>query len=345
MILYIGNKLSKHGFTPTSVETLGAKLQSRYEVLLISDKKNKIARFFDAVFTIVKQRKRTSLVLIDTYSTINFYYTLLAAVVCRLFNIPYIPILHGGGLPGRLESSPWLSKVIFNHSAINISPSYYLLEAFQEKKFKVSYIPNYIETEIYPSKLRNKVRPKLLYVRSFHEIYNPSMAVKVLKTLSATYEDVTLCMVGPNKDGSQALVEGLAEELGVSDQLKITGKLSKEDWIALSADYDIFINTTNFDNLPVSVIEALCLGFPVISTKAGGLPFLIDNGKDGLLVDLDDDDAMVDWVKKLVENDDMTTQISTSAIAKGKSFEWNNIAPLWYELIDSWTVNQPQKVL
>ncbi len=344
MILYIGNKLSKHGFTPTSVETLGAKLQSRYEVLLISDKKNKIARFFDAFATIITQRKKTSLVLIDTYSTINFYYTLLSALLCRILKIPYVPILHGGGLPGRLDSSPWLSKVIFKHSAINISPSHYLMEAFQEKNFQVAYIPNYIETEIYPSRQRNGVRPKLLYVRSFHEIYNPLMAVKVLKSLTKFYDDVSLCMVGPNKDGSQQLVEELAEELGVKDRLIITGKLSKEEWIALSADYDIFINTTNFDNLPVSVIEALCLGFPVISTKAGGLPFLIDNEKDGLLVDLDDHEAMVNWVKHLVENDSITSSISSNAITKGQSFEWNNIAPLWYELIDKWTINQGQKV-
>lgn len=340
MILYIGNKLSKHGFTPTNVETLGAKLQKRYEVLLISDKKNKIIRFIDAALTIINNRKKVSLVFIDTYSTSNFYYTLLAAILCRWFKLPYIPILHGGGLPLRLERSPALSRIIFKYSAINISPSHYLMEAFQAKNFEVAYIPNYIDTANYPPKIRQVVRPKLLYVRSFHKIYNPAMAVKVLKTLSKEFDDVTLCMVGPNKDGSLEMVQALAKELNVYNQLKITGKLSKEEWIKLSADYDIFINTTNFDNLPVSIIEAMCLGFPVISTRAGGLPFLIDHGNDGLLIDLDNDEDMVTWIRNLILDPELTTRISKNAIAKGNSFEWEQIAPGWYELIAQWAIER-----
>lgn len=334
MILYIGNKLSKHGFTPTSVETLGAKLQTKYKVLLVSDKKNKVARLLNVLTTIARDRKKINVVLIDTYSTANYYYALLSALLCRALKIPYIPILHGAGLPQALKKSPYLSKQIFNHSAVNVSPSYFLANAFEQHGFDVQCIPNYIEAEDYTPKIRSSVRPRLLYVRSFHEIYNPSMAVEVLNVLSKEYEDATLCMVGPDKDGSQKTVESLAAEHGLADKLKITGKLSKEQWTTLAADYDIFINTTNVDNLPVSVIEALCLGLPVISTNVGGLPFLIDEGADGFLVNVNAVDEMVDQVKELVNNTELSTRISKSAIAKGRSFDWNEIEPIWSDLLD-----------
>ncbi len=333
MILYIGNKLSKYGVTPTSVETLGAKLQEIEEVLSISDKKNKVNRFFDAIFTIIKNRKKINLVLIDTYSTSNFYYALVSSLMSRLFSIPYVPILHGGALPDRLKASPYLSGVLFKNAAINISPSHYLLEVFQSAGFNTKYIPNFIETGLYPTKRREKLSPRLLYVRSFHEIYNPKMAIRALAILQKKYSDIELCMVGPNKDGSKKEVEDLATELGVSEHLKITGKLSKEAWIALSADYDIFINTTNYDNLPVSIIEAMCLGFSIVSTNAGGLPFLIEDGTDGLLVDKNDAGAMAEKITKLLENSDLSNEISKNAIEKGNSFDWEIIKEGWKKLI------------
>ncbi len=335
MILYIGNKLSKYGVTPTSVETLGVKLQEIDDVLLISDKKNKVSRFFDAIFTIIEYRHKINLILIDTYSTSNFYYALVSSLLARLFNIPYVPILHGGALPDRLKSTPYLSRVLFKNAVINISPSHFLLEIFRAAGFETKYIPNFIETELYAAQERAILRPKLLYVRSFHEIYNPKMAIRVLAILQTQYENIELCMVGPNKDGSKEEVETLAKELGVSQRLKITGKLSKQEWIARAADYDVFINTTNFDNLPVSIIEAMCLGFPIVSTNAGGLPFLIADGKDGLLVDKNDADAMAEHITKLLENSALASKISMAAISKGNSFDWNIIKKDWEKLIES----------
>ncbi len=335
MILYIGNKLSKHGFTPTNVETLGPKLQNIFDVFLISDKKNKIHRFLDAIIGIIKHRKKLELVIIDTYSTSNFYYTLVSAILCQVFKIKYIPILHGGGLPDRLANSPGLSRSVFGKAYRNISPSHYLMEAFQKHGFQVDYIPNYIDTEIYPTRIRENVQPSILYVRSFHKIYNPEMAIKVLKQLSEKFVDVKLCMVGPNKDGTKESVEKLADELGVREKLQITGKLSKEEWIALSDDYDIFINTTNFDNLPVSIIEAMCLGFPIVSTNAGGLPYLIKDKVDGILVNINDDTAMTQAITEILTNKSFAESMSKAAYKKGLSFDWNAIEPQWIKLIEN----------
>ena len=345
MILYIGNKLSQHGYTPTNVETLGPKLQERFQVLLISDKRNKVFRFLDAILTIIRHRKKISLVFIDTYSTSNFYYTLVSAILCQIFKLPYVPILHGGGLPDRLKKSPGLSKTVFKKATANVSPSHYLVEAFSKQGYNVEYIPNYIETEKYPSVVRNKLKPCLLYVRSFHKIYNPEMAVKVLKELSEKYPEIELCMVGPNKDGSKEKVEQLADSLNVGHKLTITGKLSKEEWIKLSEKYDIFINTTNFDNLPVSIIEAMCLGFPIVSTNAGGLPYLIEHNVDGMLVDIDDNHAMAACIRQLLDDENFAGKMSEMAIRKGKSFDWEHIKGQWNKLIGRVALEDRLKVL
>ena len=285
MILYIGNKLSKHGNTPTSVETLGNALSEEYEMITVSDKANKILRLIDMVWAIIRHRKHLSLILIDTYSTLNFYYALICAWQAKIFHIPYIPILHGGDLPKRIQKNRKISNFIFQNAEINIAPSNYLLEAFKRYDYAVKYIPNSIALENYPFTERKTVRPRLLYVRAFSQVYNPQMAIKVLHKVLQKHPDAKLCMVGPDKDGTLENTKNLAQKLGIEEHIVFMGKMEKEEWIALSKGYDIFINTTNADNTPVSVMEAMALGLPVVSTNVGGIPYLIEDGLDGLLVE------------------------------------------------------------
>ncbi|MBP9192953.1 MAG: glycosyltransferase family 4 protein, partial [Ignavibacteria bacterium] len=181
------------------------------------------------------------------------------------------------------------------------------------------------------------LRAKLLWVRSFHEIYNPVLALEILKALKENFPDAELCMVGPDKDGSLEKVKVKATELGINDSLKFTGKLSKEEWLKLSEEYDIFINTTNFDNHPVSVIEAMALGLPVVSTNVGGLPFLIENNKDGILVNPGNKEEFVISIEKLISDNKLATDLAVNARKKVEEFDWEVVKLKWFDLIDSVT--------
>src|SRR5690606_41312383 len=91
-------------------------------------------------------------------------------------------------------------------------------------------------------------------------------------------------------DGSLSAAKKYAKKHDL--RVNFTGKLKKKEWIKLSAAYDIFINTSDIDNTPVSVIEAMALGLPVVSTNVGGIPYLIEEGKTGLLVAAKDPGGM-----------------------------------------------------
>lgn len=334
MIFYVGNIVSKYGNTPTSVEILGKQLNEFYNMKLVSDKRNKLIRLLDICFMFIKNRKRISLVLIDTYSTSSFYYTFIISILSNLFRIPYIPILRGGDLPNRLIKSPFMSKYIFGNASVSIAPSNYLFDIFK-KDFNVKYIPNNIDLDIYPFNKRDRISPKILYVRAFSKVYNPKLAVYVVNDLAKKYPNIELCMVGPDKDGTLSEVKELITSLNLNKNIKITGKLSKKEWINLSKDYDIFLNTTNFDNMPVSVMEAMALGFPIISTNVGGVPFLIDNNKNGLLVEINGKEEIILNIERLLENNILTNELSTNARKKAEEFDWKVIKEKWMKLIDS----------
>lgn len=333
-LLYIGNKLSRHGFTPTNMETLGSFFEKEgYDMVYASDKKNQALRFLDMAYAVVKYRKIVDYVLIDTYSTFSFWYVFMVSQLCRLFRLKYIPILHGGNLPHRLDQSPRIAKLIFNHSYQNVAPSGYLLDAFATRGFpNLVFIPNTIALADYPFlEIREVVAPKLLWVRSFAALYNPKMAVDVLIALHHNYPDATLCMVGPDKDGSLAATCAYAQSLKVD--VTFTGRLSKAEWVALSKNYNVFINTTNFDNTPVSVIEALCLGLPVVTTNVGGIPFLLEDGNTALLVEAGNVTEMTDAVLKVMGNGELREQLVRNGREYVEGFDWERVKKQWEVLL------------
>ncbi|WP_034262609.1 glycosyltransferase family 4 protein [Altibacter lentus] len=333
-LLYIGNKLSRKGSTVTSIETLGTLLeQEGFVVRTASSVSNKMLRMLDMLFTTLRYAKTSSVVLIDTYSTQNFYYAVAVARLCRLLQVPYIPILRGGDLPQRLAKSPRLSRNLFRAAKTNVCPSPYLLKAFNATGFEnLTYIPNTIELEKYTFVLREAVRPRLLWVRSFSEIYNPKLALDVLEQLIAKGYDAQLCMVGPDKDGSLDRCKAIANNKDLP--VIFTGILQKEEWIARSKNYAVFINTTNFDNTPVSVLEAMALGLPVVSTNVGGIPHLLTQGEDALLVPPKDPNAFTNAIVQLLSDATLASKLSRNGREKVAAFDWQVVKQAWVTLLN-----------
>ena len=286
------------------------------------------------LWIVLSKGRKASVVLIDVYSTVNFYYATSVAWLCRRLGIKYITILHGGNLEHRLQNNPKRSKRLFSNAFRMISPSPFLKEAFERYGYSdITIIPNAIDLTQYTFQKRQKVGCKLLWVRAFAHIYNPAMAVKLTKRLVDLGYDASLCMVGPEKeDTSLAECQKLANQLDVA--VTFTGKLSKVEWISLAEDYDIFINTTNFDNMPVSIIEAMALGLPIVSTNVGGIPFLLTDGENALLSTPDAVEDMAQHIVKLVQNPDLVNTLTTNARATAETFDWEAIRHQWKTILN-----------
>lgn len=331
-ILYLGNKLEKHGLSPTSVDTLPPLLEAEgFRLKAVSSVKSKPFRLLHMLVSVLTSRKR-DLVLIDTYSTSNFWYAVSCGKLCHLLSIPYIFILHGGDLKTRLKNSSEKILRIFRNARANVVPSIFLKDKLAEFQFgNMVVIPNSVDISLYDFRKRDAIEPKLLWVRAFDKVYNPEIALDVLELLVKDYPNAQLCMVGPEKDGSLKKVQRISEEKGLNIEFK--GKLAKTEWIKLSQDYDIFINTTLIDNTPVSVIEAMALGLPVVSTNVGGVPYLITNEENGLLVEPGDSEEMLNAIKRLLQNPELAKSLSNTGRLEAEKFDWAEVKQLWLELL------------
>ncbi|MCM8569230.1 glycosyltransferase family 4 protein [Gramella jeungdoensis] len=332
-ILYIGNKLSKHGLSPTSADILPDYLsQEGYKVMTASSLKNKALRLFHMIWMVLFRARTVDVVVIDTYSTSNFWYAVTCGMLCRILGVHYIFILHGGNLDQRFSQvSEWILDV-FKTAFANVVPSKYLLEKLNTFNFNnIHLIPNWIDLKIYPFKARSHLDPKILWVRAFDEVYNPEMALEVIEELQKNHPLVKLCMVGPEKDGSLEKSRAMAKKKNLSVEFK--GKLSKKEWIHLSNDFDVFINTTSVDNTPISLLESMALGLPVVSTNVGGIPYMIDDKKNGILVEPENPKEMAIAISDLIQDPQLAETLSCNARREVEEYDWSNVKPLWLELL------------
>ena len=138
-------------------------------------------------------------------------------------------------------------------------------------------------------------------------------------------------MVGPDKDGSLQTTKDFADSIGVA--VNFTGQLAKEDWWQLASEHDIFINTTHFDNTPISVMEAMALGVPVVSTNVGGIPYLLTDKENALLVSDNDVSKMTDAICSLLEDQQKASDLTLNARHFIEQMDWNVVKEEWKRVL------------
>jgi len=215
-------------------------------------------------------------------------------------------------------------------------PSGYLLHEMRRYREDLCLLPNGIDLNVYRFRLRERPTPRLIWLRAFHEIYNPSLAPRVLAILQKEFPDVQLSMFGPDKkDGSWEATRRVAAELGVFGRIRWSGGVPKDQVPSILDQSDVFLNTTNFDNSPVTVMEALASGLCTVSTNAGGLPHLLTNEREALLVPREDAECMAAAVSRILTEPGLSARLSCNGRQLAEGSDWSRVLPEWHSLIAS----------
>jgi glycosyltransferase involved in cell wall biosynthesis len=191
-----------------------------------------------------------------------------------------------------------------------------------------------IDLQLYPYRHRRALKPRLLWMRSFHPVYNPLMAIAVLKRLQAAHPGATLVMGGQDK-GMEIETRRLAGQMGVQDSVRFPGFLDMAGKLREGATADIFVNTSHVDNMPVAVLEAGALGIPVVSTSVGGVTDLLEDGETALLTPDGDVEAMTLAIRRLIEDEGLAGRLSSAGRTLAERSAWERVRPLWEGLFDT----------
>lgn len=332
-LCFVGSMLGRNAGYITTQGQITADLFTAegYETVCVSAKINRLARLAEIASVLIKNRRRFDLVLLEVYGGMSFFIADIVSLICKFFKKPLIMVLHGGGLPALIGKRPSWTKRVLRRANCLVAPSTFLAQNIGKHGFKIKVIANVIDLDIHPFHERRRISPRLIWMRSFHPVYYPQMAVKVLDELRKTYPNATLTMGGVDK-GLEPEIKQMVAEMNLSDAVRFPGFLDTEQKAVEFSKADIYLNTNRIDNMPVSVLEACAFGLPVVATNVGGLPFLISHGENGLLVENENATEMVEAVKLLLEDSDLAQKISRGGRALAEKSGWQSVRAEWEKL-------------
>ncbi len=332
-VLCIGNYLANEAATPQAMQSLAPRLREiGHEVTMTSALASKPLRLADMLHSVLSRRDRYDLALIDTFSGQAFLWAYLCGAAARCAGRPYVAVLQGGNLPrwARLHARRF-GTYLAEASAV-VAASDYLAGGLAAYRPGIRVIPNMVPIERYEPRPARPWRPRYLWLRRFHRIYNPPMAVRAFARIASTHDGAALTMAGPDA-GCMKATRSLARKLGVAGQIRFTGKLPKESIYRLSRECDFFLHTSRIDNQPVTVLEAMALGLPVVATDVGGMRHVIEDGVTGVLVPDDDDAAMAEACDSLLADPARADSLSQAARAAVRIASWESVRPKWERLL------------
>jgi glycosyltransferase involved in cell wall biosynthesis len=335
-VLFIGNFLSGLGGRRAPCEDLMERLRTRqWRIASSSSRPQKLLRLGDMMLTAIRRGREADVAHVDVFSGPAFVWAEAACWALRRAGCPYILTLHGGNLPAFAQRNPGRVRNLLRSAVAVTAPSGYLLETLRVYRSDIILLPNAIELASYPARVREPATPRLVWVRSFHSIYNPVMAPEVVARLTSNFPDVHLTMIGPDKDGSLRRTQAAAESLGVSDRIRFVAGVPKAAVPEYMNAADVFLNTTNIDNMPVTVVEAMACGLCVVSTDAGGVPWIVSHRRNGLLVPAGDAAAMTAAVTEVLTTPGLARTLSVNARQFAEPCDWSRVLEQWQILFTS----------
>lgn len=336
-VLLVGNFLSASIGTYFVCEDLANRLELHgWTVHRTSAHKARSLRLMDMGFTILCRRHEYDVAQVDVYSGLAFLWAEIATFLLKSLRKPFVLTLHGGNLPDFARRHPIRVRRVLTSADVVTTPSRYLQTQLQAYRADLTLMPNPIDLKCYPYRERSNPIPSLAWLRAFSTVYNPPLAAQVVGLLRSQFPDAHLTMYGPDKsDGSLEHFESTIDRLDAKCHVTIFGPIPKPDVPRFLSRHDIFLNTTNADNTPVSVIEAMALGMCIVSTNVGGIPYLLQDGQNALLVLPRSPEAIVAAVQRVLTEPGLAGRLSANARATAEAWDWNLILPRWNTLLQN----------
>ncbi|HLM02808.1 MAG TPA: glycosyltransferase family 4 protein [Pyrinomonadaceae bacterium] len=229
-----------------------------------------------------------------------------------------------------------------------VSPSGYLVDVFAKFGIEGRSIFNIIDTDKFTFRERRTLRPIFLSNRILESLYNIECIFRAFEIIGKKFPDAELIVA--NDGIERKNLERAAREMNLKN-VRFIGLVPHDKIAALYDSVDVYLNSPNFDCMPGSLIECFASGLPVVSTDAGGIPYIVADGETGLLVETNDHEALAAKAIYLLENPEIARTITGNARRECAKYSWEAIRPQWLALYEKLAAElkgkpiEPQKLL
>jgi N-acetyl-alpha-D-glucosaminyl L-malate synthase BshA len=296
-------------------------------------------------YTLALASKQHEVVLREELDLLHVHYAIPHATTAYLAremlkgerSVRVITTLHGTDitLVGQESSFYAITKFSIERSDGVTAVSNYLRDetyrAFGCGSCDIRMVPNFVNLQEYrPGEpgSREGVAPEghkvITHVSNFREVKRVKDVVRVFARVRRAMP-ATLVMIGDGPERVDA--ENEARDLAVTDDVRFLGRL--DSVASLLQGSDLFILPSQTESFGLAALEAMACGSPVVASRAGGLPEVIDDGVNGILEPVGSVEAMGRRAVELLRDPERHAAMRAAAIAKAEQFSADRVVPMY----------------
>jgi len=251
-----------------------------------------------------------------------------AVLAAKLYGKKVVLNYHSGEAEDHLAH--WrTATAVLRLADVIVTPSNYLVDVFARFNLSARAVPYSIETDRFRFRERRPLRPLFLSNRNHEPLYNVGCVLRAFARIQQSMPDASLVVVG---DGSRrAELERLARELNLS-RTEFVGRVEPEEMHAYYDAADVFLNASNIDNMPISILEAFAAGVLVVTTNVGGIPYIVADGETGLMVECGDCEALARGALRLFEEKGLASKLACKAYEQSRRYAWASVRDGWLKV-------------
>ena len=326
-IIMIGPHPPNIGGISTCIENIENELGKEFEFI----KYNTTANNFKIIYKLYKLLmypfyaifSQAKIAHIHTPSYGSFWYNTLYIKISKIFGIKVILHIHGGAFDRFYFNSKKQRKIKKN---IQKADKVIVLSKYWEKVFekicdknKITIIPNSVKLPEKTSKLNTQ---NVLFVGSDWKRKGVFDIIKTCKILVNKDKRINFIIAGTDNNVN---IKSEINKEKITENFKLVGNISGERKDLLFLKSSVYILPSYNENMPITILEAMSYGLPIISTYVGAIPEIIKDGYNGYLIKKGDYIDLAKKIKILINKKDLRKKMGKNALITIKKRYSNKI--------------------
>lgn len=255
-----------------------------------------------------------------------------AVLIARARAVPFIISYHGGGADAFFAQAPGYVLKLLAQASVLVTPSVFLQRVFAKYGLCTEVIPNVIDLARFVPVARQSFgnSPHVVVTRNLEAIYDIPTAIRAFLVVKQAFAGATMTIAGSGAE--LANLRALVARLQLGESVHFSGRLDNASMAALYASADCVVNPSTVDNMPNSILEAFASGVPVVSTNAGGVSDMLEDGVSGMLVPVGDDVQLAEQVLKVLHNPSLAERLRKAGLTEAEKYSWTTVKSQWLSL-------------
>lgn len=252
-----------------------------------------------------------------------------AVWLASLRGVPVVVNYRGGEAEAFLARSARWVKLTLRRAAIVVVPSRFLEQIFGRYGVSCIVVRNIVDLSRFAPAAATKAaagtRPHLVVTRNLEAIYDVGTALVAFAHVRNQWPQARLTVAGrgPELDTLQRQ----AADLGIGAAVTFVGSLGPREMEALYEDADLMLNASRVDNMPNALLEAMASGVPIVSTDAGGIPYMVEHERTALLVPCGEPALMAQAALRLLREQALAARLCENGLVAADQYAWRNVRP------------------